>query len=185
MITTSEFRVGVAIVVDGEACLIVERQHVKRGRGGAFVRCKLKNLRTGSQVERTFDAGEKVETARVETRKMQFLYVDGSLYHFMDNENYEQVQLSKEELGETFFYLKEGQNLEASLYNGKVIGISPPLFVELQVVNTEPGLRGDTVSGGSKPATLETGLAVLVPLFIDTGDVLKIDTRSGEYVERV
>ena len=165
--------------------MIVEFLHVKPGKGAAFVRTKLKNIRTGATTERTFRAGEKVERAILDRREMQYLYNSGDDYFVMDNETYEQFSLTREQLGDNIKYLKENMNITVLFYQDKIFGVEMPNFVELVVAETEPGVRGDTASGGSKPAKMETGLIVQVPFFINTGDVLRIDTRTGEYIERV
>lgn len=186
MISTNEFKTGLSLILDGQLYIIVEYQHVKPGKGGAFVRTKLKNLKLGTVLDRTFRAGEKIEEAFIEDRKYQFLYCSGQIYHFLDQETFEEVMVSKEEVGESNVkFLKEGMMITASLYKDKLVTISLPTFVELKVDQTEPGLRGDTAKGGTKLAKLETGAVIQVPLFINTGDMVKIDTRSGEYVERV
>lgn len=185
MITTSDFHTGLTIELDGEVYMIVEFLHVKPGKGAAFVRTKLKNIRTGATTERTFRAGEKVERAILDRREMQYLYNSGDDYFVMDNETYEQFSLTREQLGDNIKYLKENMNITVLFYQDKIIGVEMPNFVELVVAETEPGVRGDTASGGSKPAKMETGLIVQVPFFINTGDVLRIDTRTGEYIERV
>jgi len=185
MATTSDFRNGMTIMLDGEIWIIVEFLHVNPGKGSAFVRTKLKNLKTGRVIDRTFRSGERVEDVRVERKQMQYLYQSEGQYVFMDNETYEQVALSEDLIGDKKQFLKEGQQVEV-LFNGDIpVGIELPIFVELAVAKTEPGVRGDTASGGSKPATLETGAVIQVPLFIEEGDVLKVDTRTGEYIERV
>ncbi|HHU30727.1 MAG: elongation factor P [Bacillota bacterium] len=185
MITTSDFHTGLTIELDGEVYMIVEFLHVKPGKGAAFVRTKLKNIRTGATTERTFRAGEKVERAILDRREMQYLYNSGDDYFVMDNETYEQFSLTREQLGDNIKYLKENMNITVLFYQDKIFGVEMPNFVELVVAETEPGVRGDTASGGSKPAKMETGLIVQVPFFINTGDVLRIDTRTGEYIERV
>ncbi|NLZ93221.1 MAG: elongation factor P [Firmicutes bacterium] len=185
MISTSDFRTGLTIELDGEVYVIIDFQHVKPGKGAAFVRTKLKNAKTGSTTERTFRAGEKMERAIMDRREMQYLYNSGDDYFFMDTETYEQLSLSSEQLGNDIKYLKENMNINVLFYQGQVFGIELPYFVELTVAETEPGIKGDTASGGSKPATMETGLVVQVPFFINAGDVLRIDTRTGEYIERV
>jgi len=185
MISTSDFRTGLTIEVDGEVYTIVEFQHVKPGKGSAFVRTKLKNARTGAVTERTFRAGEKMERAIMDRREMQYLYNSGDEYYVMDNETYEQYALTKDQIGDGIKYLKENMNVTVLFYQDKIFGVELPNFVELVVVDTEPGIKGDTASGGSKPARMETGLVVQVPFFINVGDVLRIDTRSGEYLERV
>ncbi|MFO7289504.1 translation elongation factor P (EF-P) [Planifilum fulgidum] len=184
MISTNDFRVGLTIELDGEVWQVMEFQHVKPGKGAAFVRSKLRNLRNGNIQERTFRAGEKVPRAHVETRQMQYLYESGGEYTFMDNETYEQVSLPRERLEREVKFLKENMNVNLVIYKGETIGIQLPNTVELEVVETEPGIKGDTATGGSKPAKLETGLVVQVPLFVQEGDRLIIDTRSGEYVSR-
>ena len=185
MISTNDFRTGVTIEMEGDVWQVVEFQHVKPGKGAAFVRSKLKNVRTGAVVERTFRAGEKIPRARVDRREMQYLYNDGENYVVMDNENYEQLSLTADQIGDAVKYLKENMNLYVVMFQGQVIGVELPNQVELVVVETEPGIKGDTASGGSKPAKLETGAVVQVPFFINVGDTLRIDTRTGEYIERV
>lgn len=185
MISTSDFRTGLTILLDGDVYSIVDFQHVKPGKGAAFVRTKLKNVKTGSTTEKTFRAGEKVERAQMESREMQYLYNSGDDYFFMDTDNYEQLTISREQLGNNIKYLKENMNIDVLMYEGQIFGIDLPNSVELTVVATDPGIKGDTASGGSKPATMETGLVIQVPFFINVGDVLRIDTRSGEYIERV
>lgn len=185
MISTSEFRNGLTIELDGEAYVIVDFQHVKPGKGAAFVRSKLRNARTGTVMEKTFRAGEKVNRAHVDRRGMQFLYHSGEAYVFMDAETFEQRELSGELLGEATRFLKENTDIQVALYEGQVISVDLPNSVELRVVETPPGVKGDTAAGGSKEARLETGALVQVPLFVDEGDVVRVDTRSGEYLERV
>jgi elongation factor P len=185
MITTNDFRNGMTIELDGTLYNILYFQHVKPGKGGAFVRSRLKNLKTGAVIEKTFRAGEKVELAVLDKRRMQFLYREGSHFHFMDTDTYEQMALEEEELGEAARFLKEDTVVDMPLYEGKPIGVELPIFVELEVSETAPGVKGDTASGGSKPAVLETGATVQVPLFVEAGNRIKVDTRSGEYVERV
>jgi elongation factor P len=182
-VSTAEFRRGLKIELDGQPYNIVEFQHVKPGKGGAFVRTKLKHLRLGRVVDRTFRAGEKVGLVEYEQRPAQFLYKDDS-FHFMNLDTYEQIALSPDVVAEAANWLKETMEVEIFVINGEPAGIEVPNFVELAVVKTDPGLRGDTASGGSKPATLETGAVVQVPLFIDEGEVLRIDTRTGAYMER-
>jgi elongation factor P len=181
--STAEFRKGLKIELDGHPYNIVDFQHVKPGKGGAFVRTRLKHLRLGTVVERTFRAGEKVPLVDFEQRAMQFLYRDEN-FHFMNLKTYDQIALGPELVGDAAQWLKETMEVEVLFINGAPSGVEVPNFVELRVVKTDPGLRGDTASGGSKPATLETGAVVQVPLFIDEGDVLRIDTRSGAYIER-
>ncbi|AKX94323.1 elongation factor P [Neomoorella thermoacetica] len=184
MISTNDFRTGLTIEVDGDVYTVVEFMHVKPGKGSAFVRTKLKNRRTGAVIERTFRAGEKVNRAHVERREMQYLYNDGDNYYFMDTETFEQLSLRKEQLEDAIKYLKDNMNIFVLTYNGETIGIELPNSVELKVVETEPGIKGDTATGGTKNAVLETGAVIQVPLFIETGDVVRIDTRTGEYIER-
>lgn len=185
MISTADFRNGMTIEMDSTLYNIVYFQHVKPGKGGAFVRTRLKNLKTGAVTERTFRAGEKVELAILDNRRMQCLYREGDNFIFMDTETFEQMAISEAEVADAAKYLKEGIIVDVSLYEGKPVGVEPPVFVEVEVAETMPGVKGDTASGGSKPAVLETGLVVNVPLFIEVGSVIKVDTRSGEYVERV
>ena len=184
MITSNDFRPGVTIEIDGQVWQVVEFQHVKPGKGAAFVRAKIKNLETGAVVERTWNAGEKVQEGRVDRRQMQYLYESDGMYVFMDNETYDQISLSVEQLDGGDKFLKENMDCQIMLYQGNVLGVELPNTVELAVVETEPGIKGDTASGGTKPATLETGVVVQVPFFINTGDVLKVDTRNGSYIER-
>ncbi|PIU67960.1 MAG: elongation factor P [Armatimonadetes bacterium CG07_land_8_20_14_0_80_40_9] len=183
-ITTSDFRGGLNIELKDQIFTIVDFQHVKPGKGGAFVRCKLKNIRTGNILDKTFRAGERVEKAQIEEKRMQYLYEDDANYFFMDNKTFEQMSLSKDKLGEEGKFLKENLIVDILTYKDEVIGVNLPTFVELKVVETEPGVKGDTVSSTFKQAKLETGAGILVPLFINKGDILRIDTRSGEYVER-
>lgn len=185
MISTSDFRTGMTIEIDGVVFVIVDFQHVKPGKGAAFVRTKLKNVKTGGVTERTFRPGEKMARAVMDRREMQYLYNSGEDYFFMDTETYEQMTISKDQLGNDVKYLKENMNIGVLLYQEQIFGIELPYFVELTVADTEPGIKGDTASGGSKPATMETGLVVQVPFFINVGDVIRVDTRSGEYMERV
>jgi elongation factor P len=182
-VSTAEFRKGLKIELDGQPYNIVEFQHVKPGKGGAFVRTKLKHLRLGRVVDRTFRAGEKVGLVDYEQRSMQYLYKDDN-YHFMNLGTYEQIALGPDVVGEAANWLKETMEVDVLLINGVPAGVEVPNFVELEVVKTDPGVRGDTASGGSKPATLETGAVVQVPLFIDQGEILRIDTRTGAYIER-
>ncbi|MBT9153073.1 MAG: Elongation factor P [Firmicutes bacterium] len=184
MISTSEFRTGVTIEMDGSVYQIVDFQHVKPGKGAAFVRAKLKNVETGAVQETTFRAGEKVNRAHVERRIMQYLYDTGDFYTFMDNENYEQMNVSHDTLGDDIKFLKGNENVTMLMYNEKVMGVELPFYVELTVSDTAPGYRGDTATGGSKPATMETGLVINVPFFINVGDKLRIDTRTREYLDR-
>lgn len=184
MISSNDFKTGVTIELDGDVFTIIEFQHVKPGKGAAFVRTKLKNVKTGSVVERKFNASEKVPRAHVERRQMQYLYKDGDHFVVMDNENYEQVSLTEVQIGDGVKWLKENMDLGILFYGTNVIGVDLPNSVQLRVVATDPGIKGDTATGGSKPATLETGAMVQVPLFINEDDVLIIDTRTGSYVQR-
>ena len=184
VVSTNQFRNGMHIELDGQTWRIVEFQHVKPGKGGAFVRTKLKNLRTGSVVDKTFRADEKVPLAVIDKREMQYLYREGSSYVFMDSDSYEQLPVDAGELGQAVRYLKEGDTAVLPTYQDRVIGIELPAAVELTVTETEPGVQGDRVSGARKPATLETGLVVQVPLFVEPGGRIKVDTRTGEYLAR-
>ncbi|MCW8810348.1 MAG: elongation factor P [Ignavibacteriaceae bacterium] len=185
MADTSDFRNGLIIKFKNDLYSIVEFQHVKPGKGGAFVRSTLKNLRTGRVLENTFRAGEKVEVVRVERRKYQYLYSEGDMLVCMDNETYEQINISKELFSEGLKFLKESEEVEILFNGSEIISVEIPIFINLKVVETEPGFRGDTATGAMKPAKLETGAQINVPLFINEGDVLKVDTRTGEYSERV
>jgi len=185
MISTNDFRPGMTVEIDGEIYEVIEFLHVKPGKGSAFVRTKLKNIKTQSVIERNFRAGEKFPRAILERREMQYLYNQDDVYFFMDTTTYEQVSLSKETIGDGVKFLKENINAYVVFHNNIPIGIELPITVELKVVSTEPGFKGDTVTGGNKPATLETGAVIQVPLFVNVGDIIKIDTRTGEYLERV
>lgn len=184
MISVNDLRKGLTIQLEGDLYVVVEFLHVKPGKGAAFVRTTLKNLRTGQTVERTFRAGERVERAHIETREMQYLYSSGDEYTFMDTETYDQVTLTKDQLGDAPYYLKENMNILIQFFEGRAIGVDLPTAVELEVVHTEPGFKGDTAQGATKPATLETGLVVQVPLFVEVGEKVKVDTRTGEYLSR-
>jgi elongation factor P len=173
------------IMYNDKMWFIVDFQHVKPGKGGAFVRTKLKELKTGRVVDITFRAGEKVEDVRVENKKLQYLYSDGASFHFMDTESYEQFEITADFVGDAAKWLKENDEVQVVYAGGEMIGVEPPMFVELQVTETDPGFKGDTVQGGTKPATLETGAIVQVPMFVESGDTLKIDTRDGSYITRV
>lgn len=185
MISATDLRKGVTFELEGELYRVLEYQHSFIGRGAANVRTKLKNLRTGTTIDRTFSANDKFEEVRLELHTVQYLYTDGYLYHFMDTETYEQPALSEEALGKAVNYLKDGLVLGLSIYEGEPIQVELPTTVDLEVTKTPPGFKGDTATGGTKPATLETGLVVQVPLFIEVGDVVSVDTRTGEYVTRV
>jgi elongation factor P len=185
MYDTSDIRKGLKVRLDGQPYLVVEHQFVKPGKGQAFTRTRLKNMITGSVLDRTFRSGEKFEKPELEERQMQYLYPEGDQRVFMDTATYDQIHLSEAQLAENIYYLLDGTMVDVLFFEGKPIDITPPMFVELRVAETEPGFKGDTSSGGNKPATLETGLRVNVPLFVNEGDVLKIDTRTVSYVERV
>ena len=182
--STNEFRGGLKLMMDGDPCSIIENEFVKPGKGQAFNRVKLRNLKTGRVIERTFKSGEVVEAADVVELELQYLYNDGEQWHFMDEASYEQYAASRDTLGEASNWLKEQDVCSITLWNGTPISVSPPNFVILEVTQTEPGIRGDTASGATKPATVETGAVVKVPLFVDQGELIKIDTRTGEYVSR-
>jgi len=184
MVVAGDFKNGITFEMDGQVLQVVEFQHVKPGKGAAFVRTKLKNVISGAVVERTFSPTDKFENAYVDRKEMQYLYSDGELYYFMDTETYEQIPLNEDKLPESFKFVKENMLCKIISYKGNVFAVEAPTFVELEVTDTEPGVRGDTATGASKFATLETGATIRVPLFINNGDVLKIDTRTGEYLER-
>ena len=184
MISAGDFRNGVTIEVDGNIFQIVEFQHVKPGKGAAFVRTKLKNIINGGVVEKTFRPTEKFPQARIDRKDMQYLYADGDLFTFMDTETYDQISLNKDTVGDALKFVKENEICKVCSHNGSVFAVEPPLFVELEITDTEPGFKGDTATGASKPATVETGAQVSVPLFVNQGDKIKIDTRTGEYLSR-
>jgi len=184
MIGTGELRKGVTIELDGVLYTVLNYEHIKMGRGSAQVRLKLKDVRAGHTIERTFQAGEKFPRARLERHSMQFMYADGEFFHFMNNETYDQMQLSPDQVGEASDYLIENGNVDLLTYQNEPIGVELPTSVVLTVTRTDPGFKGDTATGGNKPATMETGLVVQVPLFVNEGDKLKIDTRTGSYLER-
>ena len=185
MIHAGDFRKGITFQKEGEPYVVLEFQHVKPGKGAAFVRTKYKNLKTGSIREEAFNPSDKFERAVIETKEMQYLYSDGEFYHFMDNETYEQLPLGKEIVGGAIEYLKENDNATVRFYQGNAFQLEPPNFVELTVTETEPGVKGDTASNVTKAATVETGAVVQVPLFVNEGDVIRIDTRSGDYMSRI
>jgi len=185
MISAGDFKNGLTLEIDGQVIQIMEFQHVKPGKGAAFVRTKIKNVMSGSVLERTFRPTEKFPSARIDKVDMQYLYADGDLYNFMDTNTYEQVALNEETVGDALKYVKENDSCKVLSYNGKVFSIEPPLFVELEITSTEPGFKGDTAQGATKPAVVETGATVYVPLFVETGDKIKIDTRTGDYLSRV
>ncbi len=185
MVTAGDFKNGLTIVVEGKVCQILEFQHVKPGKGAAFVRTKFKDIINGGVVERSFRPTEKFDSAIIERVDMQYLYTDGELFHFMNNESYEQIALNAETVGDSLKFVKENETVKVCSVNGKVFAIEPPLFVELEITETEPGFKGDTAQGATKPAIVETGAQVAVPLFVDQGNKIKIDTRTGEYMSRV
>lgn len=184
MVSAGDFRNGVTFEMDGNVYQIIEFQHVKPGKGAAFVRAKIRNVIAGSVVERTFNPNEKYPTAFVERKDMEFSYSDEGLYYFMDPESYEMVPVSKDDLGDAFKFVKENMTCKILSYKGKVFGVEPPTFVELEITQTDPGFAGNTATNATKPATLETGAEIRVPLFINEGDKIRIDTRTGEYMER-
>ena len=184
MVTAGDFRNGLTFEMDGNVMQVVEFQHVKPGKGAAFVRTKLKNVITGAVIEKTFSPTDKFENAYVERKDMEYLYNDGELYYFMDTETYEQIPLDANKLGDNFRFVKENMICNIVSFKGNVLSVEPPMFVELEVTDTEPGFKGDTATGTTKPATLETGAVIRVPLFIDIGTRIRIDTRTGEYIER-
>jgi elongation factor P len=185
MISTNQFKNGSAIRVDGKRFTIIYFQHVKPGKGGAFVRTRLKNIDTGALIEKTFRAGEKLESVRTESRPMTYLYRDGDLLYFMDTETYEQLAVSLEVVGDAVGYIVPNGTVSVLSADGEVVSVEPPAHVDLEVAETDPGLKGDTATGGSKPATLETGVVVQVPLFVNAGDRVRVDTRTNEYLTRV
>lgn len=184
MLSAGDFRNGSTFEMDGNVVTIVEFQHVKPGKGAAFVRAKIKNVMTGAVTERTFNPSDKYQEAFIERREMQYLYNDGDLYYFMDNETFEQIPINASVLGSNFKFVKENMVCKVLSYKGSVFGVEPPLFVELLVTDTEAGFKGDTATNATKPAVLETGAEIKVPLFVEEGDMIKIDTRTGEYLER-
>ena len=185
MISAGDFKNGVTLEIEGNIYQILEFQHVKPGKGAAFVRTKLKNIINGGAVEKTFRPTEKFPKAHIERKDMQYLYTDGELYHFMDVETYDQIALNEDAIGDSLKFVKENEMVKICSHKGNVFAVEPPLFVELAIIETEPGFKGDTATGATKPATVETGALVYVPLFVEQGDVLKIDTRTGEYLSRV
>ena len=184
MISAGDFRNGVTFEMDGNVYSIIEFQHVKPGKGAAFVRTKIRNVISGSVTEKTFNPNDKYPTAFVERKEMEYLYSDGDLYYFIDNETYEQLLINASVMGDNFKFVKENMVCKVLSYKGNVFGVEPPKFVELQVTKTDPGFKGDTATNATKPATLETGAEIKVPLFIDEGEMIRIDTRTGEYMER-
>lgn len=185
MILAGSLKKGMTVVIDDQVCSIIDFQHVKPGKGAAFVRTKVKNIMTGVIVEKTLNPSDKFPRAHIETKEMQYLYNDGNLYYFMDTESYEQIPLDESQVEDAINYINENMNVKIKFYEGEAFSVEPPNFVELKVAQTEPGVRGDTASGGTKPATLETGAVINVPLFINIGDIIRVDTRIDEYIERV
>ncbi len=185
MISAGDFRNGLTLEIDGNVVQILEFQHVKPGKGAAFVRTKLKNVINGGVIEKTFRPTEKFPAARIDKVEMQYLYSDGELFHFMNTETYDQIALGEDTVGDALKFVKENDVCKINSYNGNVFAIEPPMFVELEITDTEPGFKGDTATGATKPATVETGAVVYVPLFVNQGDKIKIDTRTGEYLSRV
>ncbi|MDD2502493.1 MAG: elongation factor P [Clostridia bacterium] len=185
MISAGDFRKGITVEMDGTVYSIVDFQHVKPGKGAAFVRTKLKNIMTGGILEKTFSPSDKLPRAHVETKEMQYLYNDGELYYFMDMETYEQIPLNHSQVEEAIMYVKENTFATIKFFKGDAFSVEAPNFVELKISQTDPGFKGDTATGGTKPATLETGALIHVPLFVNTGDVVRVDTRTGEYMERM
>ncbi len=184
MVSAGDFRKGITIEIDGQVWVIVDFQHVKPGKGAAFVRTKMKNIMQGNVLERTFNPTEKFENAHVDKKDMQYLYNDGELYYFMDNETYEQLPLNKDKVEDAMNFVKENMTVTIKFFKGEAFSVEPPNFVELAISETEPGFKGDTATAGNKPAILETGYKIMVPLFINEGDVIRVDTRTGEYMER-
>ncbi|MCX6004068.1 MAG: elongation factor P [Chloroflexi bacterium] len=185
MIDAGELKKGITILLDGQLYQVLDYQHIKMGRGSAQIRIKLRDVKAGHIIEKSFQASEKFAKAFLERRPVQFLYNDGNIYHFMDSENYEQFAVDKSLLGDTLNYLKENMNLELLTHKGVAIGVELPIAVELKVADTGPGFKGNTASAGGKPAKMETGITIQVPFFINTGDIIKVDTRTGQYLERV
>ena len=184
MVSAGDFRNGLTIEFEGNVYQVIEFQHVKPGKGAAFVRTKLKNIKSGGVVEKTFRPTEKFENAHIERKEMQYSYNDGDLYYFMDNETYENIPINASILGDNFKFVKENTDVKVLSYKGSIFGVEPPFFMELQVTQTDPGFKGNTATNTTKPATLETGAQINVPLFIEEGDMIRVDTRTGEYMER-
>lgn len=185
MVSAGDFRNGLTIELDNNIFQVIEFQHVKPGKGAAFVRTKLKNIKSGGVVEKTFRPTEKCPQAHIEKKDMQYLYTDGELYHFMDEETYDQIALAADQVGDSLKFVKENDVVKILSHNGEVFAMEPPMFVELEITETEPGFKGDTATGATKPAVVETGATVYVPLFVETGNKISIDTRTGEYLKRV
>lgn len=184
MVSAGDFRNGLTVQYENQIYTVIEFQHVKPGKGAAFVRTKLKNLKTGAVIEKSFRPSEKMPKAHIERKDMQYLYSDGELFHFMDVETYDQIALNADQLGDALKFVKENEMIKILSHDGAVFGIEPPISVELEITHTEPGIKGDTATGATKPATVETGATVYVPLFVNIGDKIKIDTRTGDYVSR-
>ncbi len=184
MISTNDLRTGITIELDGDAFAVLDFQHVKPGKGAAFVRTRLKNVKTGNVAERTFRAGEKVAKANIEKKEMQYMYESSGEYQFMDQETYDTITIAGDKLGDATKWLKEGMKIEVQYFDGNIVGIELPNFVELEITDTPPGVKGDTASGGGKPATLETGAIINVPFFVNPGDKVRVDTRTGQYLDR-
>ena len=185
MVTAGDFKNGLTIEFENNIYQIIEFQHVKPGKGAAFVRTKIKNIKTGGVVEKTFRPTEKFENAQIDTKDMQYLYQDGDLYNFMDMETYDQIALSADQVGDSLKFVKENENVKMKSHKGDIFAVEPPMFVELEITECEPGVKGDTATGATKPCTVETGATLMVPLFVNQDDVIKIDTRTGEYLSRV
>src|SRR5690554_290133 len=185
MISAGDFRKGITFEMEGDVYTIIDFQHVKPGKGAAFVRTKIKNIKTGATLEKSFNPNDKYPRAHIETKEMQYLYNDGDLYYFMDLETYEQIPLNVDQVEDAVKYIKENMNAIIKFHKGEAFSVDPPNFVELEVIDTEPGFKGDTATGANKPAIVETGASINVPLFINKGDIIRIDTRTGEYMERV
>jgi elongation factor P len=185
MISAGDFRNGITLEIEGQVVQVIEFQHVKPGKGAAFVRTKLKNIISGGVVEKTFRPTEKFPAARIDRLDMQYLYKDGDLFNYMNTETYDQISLTEDQVGDSMKFVKENEMVKMLSYNGQIFSVEPPLFVELEITETEPGFKGDTATGASKPATVETGALVYVPLFVERGEKIQIDTRTGEYLKRV
>ncbi len=185
MISAGDFRNGITLEIEGQVVQVIEFQHVKPGKGAAFVRTKLKNVISGGVVEKTFRPTEKFPAARIDRLDMQYLYKDGDLFNYMNTETYDQISLTEDQVGDSMKFVKENEMVKMLSYNGMIFSVEPPLFVELEITETEPGFKGDTATGATKPATVETGARVMVPLFVELGDKIQIDTRTGEYLKRV
>ena len=185
MVSAGEFRNGMTLEMEGNVYQVIEFQHVKPGKGAAFVRTKLKDIKNGGVVEKTFRPTEKFPTAHIERSDMQYLYSDGDFYHFMNVETYDQIQLTSDQIGDALKFVKENEMVKMCAHGGQIFSVEPPLFVELQITDTEPGFKGDTATGASKPAIVETGAQVMVPLFVNQGETIQIDTRTGEYMKSV